>query len=444
MLEGLTQRFQGVLKTLRGHGRLTEANMQDGLREIRLALLEADVHVKVAREFIDRVRTKALGAEVLQSLSPDQHLIKILNEELTSLLGEGATSLKVSGNPPNVILMAGLQGSGKTSTAAKLALHLKKQGHAPLLVPADVYRPAAIEQLRTLAKKIGVHCLEVDAASDPRDIAREGARYAKTTGYDPVIVDTAGRLHIDDGMMAEIQAIAGILNPREILYVADSMTGQDAVSSAAAFAAALPLTGVVLTKLDGDARGGAALSIKAVTGIPIKFAGTGEKVEDLEVFHPERMASRIVGMGDVLSLIEKVEAVVDRDEAEQSARSMAAGDFSLEDLRDQLRKMKKLGPLSSLLGMLPGAPSLGDMPVDDGAMNETQAILDSMTIPERRRPDIIDGSRRKRIARGSGTSVQAVNRLLRQYGQMRKMMKQAVRQASRKGARKGGFPFGFR
>ncbi|MBI3448437.1 MAG: signal recognition particle protein [Acidobacteria bacterium] len=444
MLEGLTQRFQGVLKTLRGHGRLTEANMQDGLREIRLALLEADVHVKVAREFIDRVRTKALGAEVLQSLSPDQHLIKILNEELTSLLGEGATSLKVSGNPPNVILMAGLQGSGKTSTAAKLALHLKKQGHAPLLVPADTYRPAAIEQLRTLAKKIGVHCLEVDAASDPRDIAREGARYAKTTGYDPVIVDTAGRLHIDDGMMAEIQAIAGILNPREILYVADSMTGQDAVSSAAAFAAALPLTGVVLTKLDGDARGGAALSIKAVTGIPIKFAGTGEKVEDLEVFHPERMASRIVGMGDVLSLIEKVEAVVDRDEAEQSARSMAAGDFSLEDLRDQLRKMKKLGPLSSLLGMLPGAPSLGDMPVDDGAMNETQAILDSMTIPERRRPDIIDGSRRKRIARGSGTSVQAVNRLLRQYGQMRKMMKQAVRQASRKGARKGGFPFGFR
>ncbi|HZE89385.1 MAG TPA: signal recognition particle protein [Verrucomicrobiae bacterium] len=444
MLEGLTQRFQGVLKTLRGHGRLTETNMQEGLREIRLALLEADVHVKVAREFVERVRTKALGAAVLESLSPDQHLVKILNEELTSLLGEGTATLKVSGNPPNVILMVGLQGSGKTSTAAKLALHLRKQGRAPLLVPADVYRPAAIEQLVTLARKVGVHCLEVNATADPRDIAREGARYAKTTGYDPVIVDTAGRLHIDDGMMAEIRSIAEILSPREILYVADSMTGQDAVTSAAAFAAALPLTGIVLTKLDGDARGGAALSIKAVTGVPIKFAGTGEKVEDLEVFHPERMASRIVGMGDVLSLIEKVEAVVDRDEAEQSARSMATGEFSLEDLRDQLRRMKKLGPLSSLLGMLPGAPAIGNMPVDDGAMNETQAILDSMTIPERKRPDIIDGSRRKRIARGSGTSVQAVNRLLRQYGQMRKMMKQAVRQASRKGARKGGFPFGFR
>jgi len=444
MLEGLTQRFQGVLKTLRGHGRLTETNMQEGLREIRLALLEADVHVKVAREFVERVRTKALGAAVLETLSPDQHLVKILNEELTSLLGEGTATLKVSGNPPNVILMVGLQGSGKTSTAAKLALHLRKQGRAPLLVPADVYRPAAIEQLVTLARKVGVHCLEVNATADPRDIAREGARYAKTTGYDPVIVDTAGRLHIDDGMMAEIRSIAEILSPREILYVADSMTGQDAVTSAAAFAAALPLTGIVLTKLDGDARGGAALSIKAVTGVPIKFAGTGEKVEDLEVFHPERMASRIVGMGDVLSLIEKVEAVVDRDEAEQSARSMATGEFSLEDLRDQLRRMKKLGPLSSLLGMLPGAPAIGNMPVDDGAMNETQAILDSMTIPERKRPDIIDGSRRKRIARGSGTSVQAVNRLLRQYGQMRKMMKQAVRQASRKGARKGGFPFGFR
>lgn len=444
MLDGLTTRFQGILKVLRGHGRLTEANMQEGLREIRLALLEADVHVKVAKEFIDRVKSKALGAEVMQSLSPDQQLVKILMDELKGLLGEGAAPLRISGAPPNVVLLVGLQGSGKTSTAAKLALHVRKQGHAPLLVPVDVYRPAAIEQLRTLAKKIGVAVLDVDPEGDPRDIAREGARYARTTGFDPVIVDTAGRLHIDDEMMAEVREIAALLTPREILYVADSMTGQDAVTSAAAFGKALPLTGIILTKLDGDARGGAALSIKSVTGVPIKFAGVGEKVEDLEVFHPERMASRIVGMGDVLSLIEKVEAAVDKDEAEEAVRSLAAGEFTLEDLRDQIRRMKKMGPLSSLLEMLPGAPSLGNMAVDDGAMTETQAILDSMTPPERRRPDIINGSRRKRIARGSGTSVQAVNRLLRQYGQMRKMMKQAARQASRKGARKGGFPFGLR
>jgi len=444
MLEGLTTRFQGIFKTLRGHGRLSEANMQEGLREIRLALLEADVHVKVAREFIDRVRAKALGAEVLQSLTPDQQLLKILMDELRGLLGEGASSLRLSGNPPNVLMMVGLQGSGKTSTAAKLALHLKKQGHAPLLVPADVYRPAAIEQLRTLAKKVGVAILDVDPAADPRDIAKEGLRHARTTGYDPVIIDTAGRLHIDDGMMAEVKDIAAIVSPREVLYVADSMTGQDAVTSAAAFAKALPLTGAILTKLDGDSRGGAALSIKAVTGVAIKFAGIGEKVEDLEVFHPERMASRIVGMGDVMSLIEKVEASVDQEEAEASAKSLASGEFSLQDLRDQLRRMKKLGPLSSILEMLPGAPSMGNMAVDEGAMTETQAILDSMTIPERRRPDIINGSRRKRIARGSGTSVQAVNRLLRQFGQMRKMMKQAARQAARKGSRKGGFPFGLR
>jgi signal recognition particle subunit SRP54 len=444
MLEGLTTRFQGILKVLRGHGRLTEANMQEGLREIRLALLEADVHVKVAKEFIERVRTKALGAEVMQSLSPDQQLVKILMDELKALLGEGSAPLKISGSPPNVVLMVGLQGSGKTSTAAKLALHIRKMGHAPLLVPADVYRPAAIEQLRTLAKKVGVAIFEVDEKADPRDIVREGLRFARTTGFDPVIVDTAGRLHIDEEMMAEVRDIAAIALPKEILYVADAMTGQDAVTSATAFSKALALTGAVLTKLDGDARGGAALSIKSVTGVPIKFAGVGEKVEDLEVFHPERMASRIVGMGDVLSLIEKVEAVVDKDEAEETARSLAAGEFTLEDLRDQMRRMKKMGPLSSLLEMLPGAPSLGAVNVDDGAMTETQAILDSMTIPERRRPDIIDGSRRKRIARGSGTSVQAVNRLLRQYGQMRKMMKQAARQASRKGARKGGFPFGLR
>ncbi len=444
MLEGLTSRFQSVLKVLRGHARLSEANMQEGLREIRLALLEADVHVRVVKEFIEKVKARALGAEVLQSLTPDQQLVKILLDELTSLLGQGASSLRYGGNPPNVIMLVGLQGSGKTSTAAKLALHIKNQGHVPLLVPADVYRPAAIDQLRTLAKRVGVATLPVDAGADPREIARAGARYARTTGFDPVIVDTAGRLHVDEPMMAEIKDLAAILTPREILYVADAMTGQDAVLSATVFSKALTLTGIVLTKLDGDSRGGAALSIKAVTGVPIKFAGVGEKIEDLEVFHPDRMASRIVGMGDVLSLIEKVEAQVSEEEAEETARSLTSGEFTLEDLRDQLRRVKKMGPLASLLELLPGAPSLGNMSVDEGAITETQAMLDSMTARERRRPEVINGSRRRRIARGSGTSVQAVNRLLRQYGQMRKMMKAAVRQAGRKGVRGGGLPFGFR
>src|SRR5262245_51405935 len=379
MFEGLTGRFQSILKTLRGQGRLTDSNMQAGLREIRLALLEADVHVKVARDFMERVKAKALGADVLESLTPDQQLVKILMDELKDLLGEGAAPLRFSGNPPNVILLAGLQGSGKTSTAAKLALHIKGQGRAPLLVPADVYRPAAIDQLRTLAKKVGVAVLDVDPNENPRDIARKGAAYARTTGFDPVIVDTAGRLHVDEQMMKEVADVAAILDPREVLYVADSMTGQDAVTSATAFSRALPLTGVVLTKLDGDARGGAALSIKAVTGVPIKLAGVGEKVEDLEVFHPERMASRIVGTGAVHSLIEKVESVVSEEEAEESARSLASGEFSLEDLRDQIRRMKKMGPLASILELLPGAPNMGDMPVDEAALTQTQAILDSMT-----------------------------------------------------------------
>jgi signal recognition particle subunit SRP54 len=444
VLEGLTGRLQSILKNLRGQGRLTEANMQEGLREIRLALLEADVHVKVVREFMEGVKAKALGADVLQSLTPDQQLVKILNEELTTLLGQGAAPLRYGDNPPNVLMVVGLQGSGKTSTAAKIALHVKKKGRAPMLVPADVYRPAAIDQLRTLAQRIGVAVFDVDPKSDPRDIARAAHHHARTSGFDPVIVDTAGRLHVDEEMMAEVKDLASILSPREILYVADAMTGQDAVTSAAAFAKALPLTGVILTKLDGDARGGAALSIKSVTGVPIKLVGTGEKVEDLDVFHPERMASRIIGMGDVLSLIEKVEEVVDQKEAEETARALAHGEFTLEDMRTQLRRMKKMGPLASLIEMLPGAPNLSGMDLDEGAMTQTQAILDSMTLRERTRPEIINGSRRRRIASGSGTSVQAVNRLLRQYGQMKKMMKQALRQASRKGSRRGWMPFGAR
>jgi signal recognition particle subunit SRP54 len=442
MFESLTGRLKSVLKNIRGQGRLTEANMQAGLREIRLALLEADVNVKVAKEFIERIREKALGADVLKSLTPDQQLLKILSSELKSLLGEGAQPLKYSGRPPNIIMFVGLQGCGKTSTAAKLARQIKGQGRSPLLVPADIYRPAAIDQLKTLAGQINVECLDVDPSENPREIVKRGVKHARANGFDPILVDTAGRLHVDDEMMSEIKDLAEILKPREILYVADAMTGQDAVTSAKAFSEALPLTGAVLTKLDGDARGGSALSIKSVTGVPIKLAGVGEKIEDLETFHPDRMASRILGMGDVLSLIEKVETTVDEGEAEEMARSMAAGEFNLEDMRSQMRRMKKMGPLSSLLELLPGAPPMKDMPVDEAAMTQTHAILDSMTVNERRRPEVINGSRRKRIAGGSGTSVQAVNKLLRQYGQMRKMMKLAARQSAKSG-KPGGFPFKF-
>lgn len=444
MFDTLTKRLRSIVKSVRGQGKLTEANMQAGLREIRMALLEADVSVKVARDFIGRVRERALGADVLESLTPDQQLIKILLDELRALLGEGAQPLRYSGAPPNVILIVGLQGGGKTSTAAKLALKIRKEGRSPLLVPADIYRPAAIDQLRTLGETVGVPVLDVEPGEDPREIARRAGVEARTSGFDPIIVDTAGRLHVDDAMMSEVKQIAGILKPREILYVADSMTGQDAVTSAAAFSEALDLTGVVLTKLDGDARGGAALSIKAVTGVPIKLAGVGEKVNDLEVFHPERMASRIVGMGDVESLIEKVEASGDAEEDEEAARSLAAGRFTLEDLRKQIRRMRKMGPLSSVLELLPGAPPMGDMQVDEAALTQSTAILDSMTVRERRRPEIITGSRRRRIAAGSGTSVQAVNKLLKQYGQMRKMMKMAARQAGKKGKGMGKLPFAFK
>jgi signal recognition particle subunit SRP54 len=444
VFDSLTDRLRSIVKTVRGQGRLTEANMQAGLREIRMALLEADVQVGVVRDFIARVRERAMGADVLGSLTPDQQLIKVLLDELKALLGDGAQPLRYSGNPPNVIMMVGLQGCGKTSTSAKLALRIKKEGRSPLLVPADVYRPAAIDQLRTLGASINVPVLDVQPGEDPREIARRAGKAARTSGYDPIIVDTAGRLHVDDEMMAEVRDLAGILSPKEILYVADSMTGQDAVTSATAFAASLKLTGIVLTKLDGDARGGAALSIKAVTGVPIKLAGVGEKVEDLETFHPDRMASRIVGMGDVESLIEKVEATGDAGEDEETARSLAEGRFTLEDLRKQVRRMRRMGPLSSVLELLPGAPPMGDMQVDEAALTQSTAVLDSMTARERLRPEIIDGSRRRRIAAGSGTSVQAVNKLLKQFGQMRRMMKMATQQAGRKGGRMGKLPFAFK
>jgi signal recognition particle subunit SRP54 len=450
MLDNLTSRLQKVLKTLRGRGRLTEANIQEGLREIRMALLEADVNLKVARTFVERIRAKAMGQEVLESLTPDQHLVRILRDELQTLLGEGRAAIEIKGPSPAVIMMVGLQGSGKTSTAAKLALSLKTQGRSPLLVPADVYRPAAIDQLHVLGRANGLAVFDAGALRDPRAICREALTLARTTGRDVLIVDTAGRLHIDDAMMAEVKDLAEILKPREILYVADAMTGQDAVNSAAAFAAAIPVTGVVLTKLDGDTRGGAALSIKETTGVPIKLIGTGEKVGDLEPFHPDRMASRIIGMGDVLTLIEKAEAVYDEEDAEEMARSMVQGEFSLEDLREQLRKVKRMGSLTSLLEMIPGVSTLAakaGLRPGEGAEEEglktTQAILDSMTLEERLNPHLINGSRKKRIARGSGTHVQEVNKVLKQHAQMRRMMRTMARRGRRGGA-PPGLPFPFR
>ncbi len=441
VLENLTGRLQRILKDLGGRGRLGEDNMREGLREIRMALLEADVSLPVARRFIDRVRDKAMGQEVLASLSPGQHVVKILRDELQALLGGGDAALDLSGAAPVVLMLVGLQGSGKTSTSAKLAFHLRGRGRSPLLVPADLRRPAAVDQLKVLGRENDLVVHDSAGATDPRAVCRAALDRARSTGFDSMVVDTAGRLHLDADLMREAADLVAILRPREVLYVADAMTGQDAVHSAAAFAAALPLTGVVLTKLDGDARGGAALSIRETAGVPIKLAGVGEKAKDLEVFHPDRMASRIIGMGDVLTLIEKAEAVSTEEDAQRLAEALSAGEFTLEDLRDQMRRLKRMGPLGSLLDLIPGLSSLGrPADLDDSALKVTTAILDSMTPHERRNPSVVSGSRRRRIARGSGTSVQEINKLLKQYVQMRKMMKSMSRA---KGARAGlaGLPF---
>jgi signal recognition particle subunit SRP54 len=445
MLENLTSRLQKILRDMRGQGRLSEDNIKDGLREIRMALLEADVNLQVARRFIERVREKALGQEVLESLTPAQHLVKILRDELQTLLGSGQAQLDLTGPSPVVLMMVGLQGSGKTSTAAKLGLMLKGRSRSPLLVPADVYRPAAIEQLKVLGRDNGLAVFDGKGEDNPRAICREALAAARSSGFDTLIVDTAGRLHVDEPMMAEVKDLAVLLSPKEILYVADSMTGQDAVTSASAFAKAIPISGVVLTKLDGDTRGGAALSIKETTGAPIKLAGVGEKMKDLEVFHPDRMASRIIGMGDVMTLIEKAEEAYSEEEAAEAAQALAEGEFTLEDLRSQLRKLKKMGPLASLMEMIPGMGALKGATdgIDDGAMKKVEAVLDSMTPEERRNPSVINGSRRRRIARGSGTNVQEVNKLLKQHAQMRKMMRTLSRTG--KGRRMPGrVPFPFR
>jgi signal recognition particle subunit SRP54 len=420
--------MQGVFKELRGEGHLTEFHLEQALREIRLSLLEADVALPVVRSFTEKVKERAVGGKVAQQLSPAQEVTRIVRDELRALLGGEAADVELSGKPA-VIALVGLQGSGKTTSAAKLARHLKTRGRYPLIVAADLARPAAVAQLVTLGRQIGVPVFEPGTRQDPVEVARAGVREARQTGRDTVIVDTAGRLHVDEELMAQIRAITAAIEPQEILFVADAMTGQDAVRSAAGFAEALPLTGIILTKTDGDARGGAALTVVTTTGRPIKFVGVGEKPEDFEPFHPDRMASRILGLGDVLTLIEKVEATVDAEAAKKLAAKTAAGEFTLEDLRDQLASMKKMGPLEGLLDLLPkgGAFKALKQPesVDEKSLTRVSAIIDSMTVEERRYPQVLNGSRKKRIAGGSGTSVAEINRLLKQYQQMRRLMRTA-------------------
>jgi signal recognition particle subunit SRP54 len=433
MFENLTEKLQRAFKNLRGQGTLNDENIGEALKEIRMALLEADVNFNVVKELIEHIREKAVGQEVLTSLSPAEQVVKIVRDELVNILGKDTAKLKFASQPPTVVLMAGLQGSGKTTTSGKLANWLKQGGHRPMLVSVDVYRPAAREQLKVVAAAIKANLYEgkVEEANTAtvERLVKEARREAINNACDVLIVDTAGRLHIDEQLMDEMQSLKKILNPQEILFIADSMTGQDAVRSADEFHKKLSITGVVLTKMDGDARGGAALSIRNVTGQPIKFIGVGEKYDALEPFHPDRIVGRILGMGDILSLIEKAEAKLDKGKSEEFARKALSSDgFSLEDFRGQLRQVKKLGSLQSIMGMMPKIGPFANMQqaadkVDDKQINRVEAIINSMTPYEREHHEVINGSRRKRIARGSGTSVQEVNQLLKQYAQMRKMFK---------------------
>ena len=427
MFDQLSQKLQKVFKNLRGEGKLSPQHIDEALKEIRIALLEADVNFKVVKQFVETIKVKAHGQEVLDSLTPGQQVIKIVHDELVEILGGTSSKLNFSSRPPSVFLMVGLQGSGKTTSTGKLARWLNNQGHRALLLSIDVYRPAAREQLSILAKEIGALCYPGTDVEDPIRLCRDAQREAENSGCDILLIDTAGRLHIDQTLMEELKAVKQLVNPPEILFVADAMTGQDAVKSAKEFHDQLALTGVILTKMDGDARGGAALSIKTVTGQSIKFVGVGEKSDALQPFHPDRMASRILGMGDVLSLIEKAQQSIDQEKAEELGEKLLKNSFSLEDFRDQLRQMRKLGPLDQLLGMLPQIGPFKDInkvKVDERELLHIEAIINSMTPYERTHHQVINGSRRKRIARGSGTSVQKVNQLLKQYVQARKMMKQ--------------------
>nr|WP_300005419.1 signal recognition particle protein [Tissierella sp.] len=444
IFESLSDKLQNALGKLKGKGKLSEKDVDLAMREVRLALLEADVNFKVVKDFIKKVKERAIGNEVMQSLTPGQQVIKIVNEELTALMGDKEEKIIFSSTPPTVILMSGLQGAGKTTTTGKLANIFKKQGKRPLLVACDVYRPAAIKQLQVVGEKVEVPVFSMGDKLDPVDIAKAGLEHAKKHANDVVIIDTAGRLHIDEELMGEIENIHKAVNPDEVLLVLDAMTGQDAVNVAKSFDERLSITGVILTKLDGDARGGAALSIRAVTDKPIKFIGVGEKLDELQPFHPDRMASRILGMGDVLSFIEKAQANIDTDKAMELEKKIRTSQFTFEDFLDQLDQMKNLGPLDELLGMIPGMDkkALKGLDVNEKDIEKIEAIIKSMTKKERQTPEIIDSSRRKRIATGSGTSIPDVNKLLKQFKETKKMMKKFTdMEKTMKKKGKFGLPF---
>ena len=443
IFESLSERLQETFKKLRGHGKLTEDDVNEAMREVRMALLEADVNFKVVKDFIKTVKERAVGQEILETLTPAQVVVKIVDEELTNLMGGTQSRINMSPNPPTVIMMVGLQGAGKTTSAGKLGLSLKKQGKRPLLVAADIYRPAAIKQLQVVGEQLGLPVFTMPQGTDAVTIAKSALPYSQSHANDVIIIDTAGRLQIDEKLMQELRDIKGNVKPHEILLVVDAMTGQESVNVAQAFNDSRGLDGVVMTKLDGDARGGAALSVKAVTGVPIKFIGMGEKLEALEPFHPDRMASRILGMGDVLSLVEKAQATFDMEEAKAMEKKLRKDEFTLDDFLSQMQQVKKLGSLESILGMIPGMGGLKkqlegqDIDLDGKEMRQIEAIIKSMTPKERADITIINGSRRKRIAMGSGTRVQDVNRLLKQFGEMRKMMKKMKKMQKGK---KGSFP----
>ena len=427
MFEALAEKFDSLLRKLQGQGRITERNIEDALRDVRLALLEADVNLQVVRDFVEAVKRDALGQEVLRSLTPEQHFLRLVHRELVRLLGEGPGGLDLGGAAPAVILLVGLNGSGKTTTAAKLARHLRaERSRTPYLVAADLYRPAAIEQLETLARQLDLPVHPARAGDDPVALARAAIEAARASGRDTVLIDTAGRQTVDETLMRELERMVTAVTPRHVLLVADAMTGQDAVATAQGFAGRLPVSGIVLTKMEGDARGGAALSLRTVAGKPILFAGTGEKLDALEPFHADRIASRILGMGDVLSLIERAERAYDRDQAQALEKKLRKSEFDLEDFRDQLRAVKKMGSVAELLGMIPGVKKLlrgADLSGAEGELKRVEAIIDSMTRAERRNIRILNASRRKRIAEGSGTSVSEVNRLVKQFTQTRKLLK---------------------
>ncbi len=444
MFQELGEKLDGVFRKLKGHGKLTENNISDAMRQVRRVLLEADVNYKVAKDFIKSVQERALGQDVLKSVTPAQMVIKIINDELVKLMGRKNAPLHLGNKVPSVIMLCGLQGSGKTTLAGKLSNHLRKKSRNPMMAAADVYRPAAIDQLHMVGKALNVPVYSEDS-KDPVAIAKNAIREARQKMKDTLIIDTAGRLAIDEDLMRELERLKEAVQPDEILFVADAMTGQDAVNTAKTFNERLGFDGVVLTKMDGDARGGAALSIRAVTDKPIKFIGVGEKYDALEPFHPERMASRILGMGDVVSLVEKAQESIDSDKAAKLEKKLRRQEFTLEDFQDQLKQIKKMGPLQDILSMMPGAHSkaMKNVQVDDRALVRVEAIINSMTPEERRRPQILNGSRRKRIAFGSGTSVQDVNRLIKQFDQMRKMMKTMAKGGAGRGRMNNNMPLGF-